>query len=289
MRAIILLAVLLTASHLDDCFGQARDPIMPTSDLPVYLQDRGTGTPTSMFGTYVRSGELLFYPFFEYYLDDDMEYSPDEFDFGLDMDFEGRYRASEGLIFLGYGLTRNLAIEMEAAIIDASLEKSSTDTSAMPAKLTESGLGDVQTQVDWRWLTETARRPEIFSYAEVVYPLQKDKVLTGTSEWEIKVGTGVIRGFKFGTITARAAVEYSSDAGTTELGEVAVEYLKRLSRFWRIYLGVEGVQDEIELITEAQWHVSDRVFVKLNNAFGITPKATDWAPEIGIMFSFPTR
>jgi len=49
------------------------------------------------------------------------------------------------------------------------------------------------------------------------------------------------------------------------------------------------VQDEIELITEAQWHVSDRVFLKLNNAFGITPKATDWAPEIGIMFSFPMR
>jgi hypothetical protein len=24
--------------------------------------------------------------------------------------------------------------------------------------------------------------------------------------------------------------------------------------------------------------------LKLNNALGVTPKATDWAPEIGVMF-----
>ena len=34
-------------------------------------RDRGTGQPTSMFGTYVRRRELLVYPFFEYYLDND--------------------------------------------------------------------------------------------------------------------------------------------------------------------------------------------------------------------------
>jgi hypothetical protein len=39
----------------------AQDPPRPT-----YLEDRGTGIPTSMFGTYVRRGELLVYPFFEY-------------------------------------------------------------------------------------------------------------------------------------------------------------------------------------------------------------------------------
>jgi hypothetical protein len=52
---------------------------------------------------------------------------------------------------------------------------------------------------------------------------------------------------------------------------------------------VEGTQDELELITEAQWHITDRIFVKLNNALGITSKATDWAPEIGIMFSIPVQ
>ncbi|MGH7452526.1 MAG: hypothetical protein ACRENG_14360, partial [bacterium] len=34
-------------------------------ELPVYLKDRGTGIRTSIFGTYVRRGELLVSPFFE--------------------------------------------------------------------------------------------------------------------------------------------------------------------------------------------------------------------------------
>jgi len=52
----------------------------------------------------------------------------------------------------------------------------------------------------------------------------------------------------------------------------------------RLKASCSSAQDEAELITEAQWHiVRDKVIVKLNNAFGITSKATDWAPEIGIM------
>ncbi|HSG99789.1 MAG TPA: hypothetical protein VLB27_07055, partial [candidate division Zixibacteria bacterium] len=125
-------------------------------------------------------------------------------------------------------------------------------------------------------------------YFEIVYPLQKDKVLIGTSDWEFKLGTGVVRGFAFGTMTARAAFEYSRAEDKFELGEIAVEYLRRLSESWRIYLGVEANQDEAELITEAQWHLSRRAFIKLNNAFGITSKATDWAPEVGVVFSVPT-
>jgi hypothetical protein len=164
-------------------------------NLPVYLKDRGTGTPTSMFGTYVRKGELLVYPFFEYYYDNDMEYSPSEFGFNLDEDFRGKYRASEGLVFIGYGLNDRWAIEIEAAVIDASLETSTDDPSDTPNKIEESGLGDVQTQIDISWLKETDHGPGFFSYAEVVYPHNKEKDLIGTSEWEIKVGTGVIRGF----------------------------------------------------------------------------------------------
>ena len=69
--------------------------------LPSYLQDRGPGIPTSMFGTYVEEGEWLFYPFFEYYLNDDEGYSPQELGYELDEDFRGEYRGYEGLIFLG--------------------------------------------------------------------------------------------------------------------------------------------------------------------------------------------
>ena len=47
--------------------------------LPPYLKDRGTGVPTSLFGTYVRRGELIVYPFFEHYRDGNLEYKPEEY------------------------------------------------------------------------------------------------------------------------------------------------------------------------------------------------------------------
>lgn len=257
-------------------------------NLPVFFGDRGTGMPTSMFGTYVRQGELLVYPFIEYYRDNDMEYKPTELGHDLDEDFRGKYRAVEGLIFIGYGVTDWLAIELEAAYIDASLEKSSDDRSTMPDKIEESGLGDVEGQIRARFLKENERRPEVYGYFEAVAPTQRgDDLLIGTPDWEFKAGLGVIKGFSWGTMTVRAAMEYSLEESKAELGEYAVEYLKRLSPAWRIYLGVEGSQDEIELIPEVQWLFSDSMFLKVNSAFGLTSKATDWAPEIGVMFAFP--
>ena len=258
-----------------------------TEDLPVYLQDRGTGIPTSMFGTYIRKHELLIYPFFEYYLDDDLEYKPEELGYGLDEDFRGKYRATEVLIFLGYGVTDWLAVEFEAALhIDASLEKAPEDVSGTPAKIEEDGTGDVEGQLRARLMRETETRPELFTYFEAVSPQQEDKVLIGTPDWEFKLGFGVIRGYSWGTMTLRLAGEYSVEEDKGELGEYAVEYLNRLSPNWRIYLGVEGNQDELELIPEAQWHIkTDRIIVKLNSAVGVTSKATDWAPEVGIVFA----
>jgi hypothetical protein len=242
-----------------------------------------------MFATYVRSGDLLIYPFFEYYLDNNAEYSPEELGYGLDEDFRGKYRASEGLIFLGYGFTDWLAIELEAAIISASLETAPEDPTDTPARIEESGTGDVEGQLRVRWARETESRPEIFSYFEAVTPQQEDKVLIGTPDWEFKLGAGVIRGFSWGTMAVRAAVEYTKEEDKYEAGEYAIEYVKRFSPKWRGYLGLEGSEDEVELITEAQWHLSRSMYVKLNNSFGVTSKATDWAPEVGVMFVIPTR
>ena len=257
-----------------------------TENLPYYFRDRGEGIPTSMFGTYITKGQLLVYPFYECYSDSDMEYSPDEFGYNLVHDYKGKYRAREGLIFFGYGITDWLAIEFETAVISAELEKSDDDTSGMPNKLKESGLGDVEGQIRWRWAEENERRPELFSYFETVFPLQKDKVLIGTQDWEYKLGIGAVKGFAFGTLTVRLATEYDRSENKTELGEYAVEYLKKLSSRWRIYGGVEGTQDEVEVITEAQLHLNRNMFFKFNNAFGATANATDWAPEIGLVFSF---
>lgn len=259
-----------------------------SSELPAYLKDRGTGQPTSMFGTYIRKGDLLVYPFFEYYLDDDAEYTPDELGYGLDRDFRGKARASEYLIFLGYGINDWLAVEFEAAWhINARLEKAPEDTTGVPNVIEESGTGDVEGQVRIRLARETETRPEFFSYFEVVSPQQEDKVLIGTPDWEYKLGMGVVRGFSFGTMTFRVAAEYSMEESAVELGEYALEYLNRLSPTWRVYLGLEGNQDELEFIPEAQWHIrTDKVVVKLNSALGVTSKATDWAPEVGVVFSF---
>jgi hypothetical protein len=257
------------------------------TDLPAYLQDRGTGLPTSMFGTYIREKELLVYPFFEYYYDNDIEYTPNELGYGQDVDYRGKYRAAEGLIFLGYGVTDWLAIEFEAAVIDASLEKAPEDTTGVPDKIEESGTGDVEGQIRARLKRESEGSPEIFTYFEAVSPQQEDKVLIGTPDWEFKLGFGVVRGFSWGTMTLRLAGEYNKEEDKGELGEYAVEYLNRLSPKWRVYLGVEGNQDELELIPEAQWHIrQDRIIVKLNSAVGVTSKATDWAPEVGVVFAF---
>jgi hypothetical protein len=49
---------------------------------------------------------------------------------------------------------------------------------------------------------------------------------------------------------------------------MAVEYLKRISPSVRLFAGVEAEQDEVELITEAQWFLRPNLFLKLNNSFG---------------------
>ena len=264
---------------------QARAQQAGGSELTTWRQrDRGPGQPTSMFGTYIRRGEWLVYPFVERYKDKNFEYSPDEFGHGLDADFRGTYYATEALIFIGYGLTDRLAFEFEAAVISAEMGKAPNDPSTFPAEIEESGLGDVEGQLRYRWNNETDRAPEVFSYFETVFPLQKNKQLIGTQDWEFKLGTGVVRGFSFGTLTARAAMEYDAADGNVALGEMAVEYLKRLNSSFRVYAGVEGVQDEIEGIFEVQWFLKPNVFLKFNNAFGLTSKATDYAPEFGLMF-----
>ena len=277
---IILLGVLLTAVP-----ATAQGPA-PAEATP-FLRDRGDGVPTSMCGTYVRKGELLVYPFFEWYSDSDLEYTPAELGFGSPDEYRGRYRASEGLLFVGYGLTNNLAVELEAAMISAELRKAVTDMSALPARYRESGLGDVEMQLRWRFANETASRPEGFTYFETVFPTQGSRRLIGTGGWEYKVGFGVTRGFAWGTGTFRVDGEYSTEEGKFDAGEYALEYLKRLSPAWRVYGALEGNQlDEVSLITEAQWQFHRRAFLKVNNGWGLTTNATDIAPEIGVMISF---
>jgi len=242
-----------------------------------------------LFGTYVRRGEWLLYPFYELSKNGDEEYEPEELGFNGRGEFTGEQEEQEHIIYVAYGLTDRLMVELEGELhARATLRKGSGDTSGMPDKLEESGLGDVEAQARWRWSAETSRRPELFSFFEMGYPFQSDKVLIGTQEWELGLGLGAIKGFRWGTVTGRVSLGYEGGEGGEglELGEYAVEYLKRATPVWRFVGAIEGEDDEVELVVEAQAHLSDRIFIKLNSGFGLTAKASDFAPEVGVVFSF---
>jgi hypothetical protein len=265
------------------------DPAAQPGDAtgqPPYLADRGRGIPTSMFGTYIRKNEWLVYTFYEYTKTTGFEYAPEELGFTGNQEHFGTLTEKEGLLFVSYGLTDRLAVEFEGALhASASLRKAADDFSAVPSRLEESGLGDVEGQVRWRWAEETERRPEMVSFFEFVFPFQKDRVLLGTQEWEFGLGFAVIKGHPWGTLTGRVGLSHSE--GQLEVGEYAVEYLKRLSPTWRFLAAIEGEQtDEIQVIAEAQARLGRHVVLKLNSGFGVTRKAPDYAPEIGLLFSF---
>jgi hypothetical protein len=260
-------------------------------NLPSYVKDRGTGVAASLFGTYIRQGQLLFYPFIEYSRDNNREYQPAEFGLGGNVDFRGRFHGSAGQFFVGYGITDWLALEFEAAFQSATLRKSPRDTFATPAKIHESGVGDIEGQLRARLKRENDHFPEIFSYAEITVPSQRHKLLIGDPDWDVKPGVGLVKGFSWGTVTLRIAAEYNHRESKLDLGEGAVEYLKRLSSSVRLYLAVEGgeggAMDEWDFISGVQLRVRDFVSLKVDNALGISSKATDWAPQIGLMFALP--
>ena len=256
-------------------------------DLPSYLRDRGTGVRMSMLGTYVRDGELLVYPFFEWYADHNLEYKPSELGYGLNRDYRGRFRASEGILFFAYGISPDLAVEFESAVITAELRKSPLDSATVPARFRESGLGDVEGQIRWRVQRETEKRPEIYTFFETVLPLQRTRHIIGTQDWEFSAGFGLTRGFGWGTLTFRASAEYAREARQIDAGEYAIEYMRRLSSAWRVIAAIEGTQiDEVALLTEVQWRFARNAILKMNNGWGFTPNATDFAPEVGVMFAF---
>jgi hypothetical protein len=255
--------------------------------LPPYLADRGRGMAVSLFGTYVRKGEWLVYAFHEYTKTSSFEYTPEELGFPGNEDRFGTLTEREELLFVSYGITERLEVEIEGALqATASLEKGGDDISAVPDRLKESGLGDVEGHIRFRWAEEGPRRPELFSFFEAGFPFQRDNVLLGIQDWQYALGFGAIKGHRWGTLTARVSLAYDQADAQLEFGEYAVEYLKRLSPTWRFVAAVEAETDEVQLILEGQARLGRHVLLKLNSGFGVTRKAPDVAPEIGLLFSF---
>ncbi len=260
--------------------------------LPYYLQDRGPGIPTSQFGTYIENGQWMVYPFYEYSSNNDEEYDPREFGFPTpgvvgEEEFFGKGTQHEAVLFIGYGFSDALAFEFEAELYaSATLDKAVLDTSPLPARTKESGFAGAEAQLRWLWGKETRERPALYSFFEVEFPFQDKKVLIGATDVEFAVGAGFIRGFEWGTLNGRVSVAYDGAESKVELGEYALEYLKRVSDRWRIVATLEGEEDEVSIIGEAQWTLRPGAVLKLNSGFGITKKAADFAPEIGVLFVF---
>jgi hypothetical protein len=287
-HAPLLVLLLVTAAGVLPRTGRAQ-----STPEPGYLRDRGPGVASSLAGIYIRKGELLVHPFFEYVRDDNREYQPQEFGVGPDVDFRGRARRRAGQLFLGYGVTDWLALEVEGAYLRETLSRSARDTFPTPSKIDESGITDLEAQIRVRPLRETARRPEVYAFLEITARAQENKLLIGDPDWDFRPGLGLTRGFSWGTLTARVTGEYNRAGKNLDFGEVALGYLKRLHPAWRVYLGVEGgeggAMDEWELIPGVQWSPLPTLLVRVESPLGLSSKAADWSPQFGFVFALPPR
>ncbi len=61
---------------------------------------------------------------------------------------------------------------------------------------------------------------------------------------------------------------------------------RHTSDTWRFVFSYEAEGDEVAAIFEAQWFLQPDVFLKLNNAVGLSRAAPEFAPEFGVMFVF---
>lgn len=280
MRPLASLLALLVALDLGSIHAQ---------DQP-FLRDRGPGLSTSMFGAYVRPGEWLIMPFYEHTRDRNREYQPKEFGLGPDIDFRGRFHSHAAQVFVAYGVNEWLALEFEAAYLSATLHKSPADNSAVPSVISEKGITDIEGQVRARLMRETAGRPELFFYAELVAPTQTSKLIISEPDFDVKPGLGVIKGFGFGTLTGRINLEWNHEEKKLDLGELSVEYLRRISPSLVLFLDFEGGEtgalDEWETVQGIHLNLTRSISLRFDNSIGISSKASDWVPQVGIMFSF---
>lgn len=245
------------------------------------------GVATSLLGTFIYKSQHILYALYEYEINEESEYTPRELGYTGNQEFLGKSTLHEALIFYSYGLSDYLAIEMEAALYtNEKLERDSADMSGIPDKIEESGLGEIEAQLRYRFSEESIAWPEFFGYTEIIFPFQKDKKLIGAHAWEIVQGFGIIKEFIFGTMAIRSSAAYDFDEKKLEMGEYAVEYFKDLSSRYRLVTAIEGEDDEISWIGEIQLSIGKNAILKLNTGIGLTEKAADFAPELGLLWNF---
>src|SRR2546423_14132383 len=98
--------------------------------------------------------------------------------FGSGEDFRGHYRSNEAAIFLAYGVTDWLALELEGSQISGTFDKSSADTSGLPARIRATGTADIGGQARLRLRHGRGHGPELFASGEGLPPPHRHQPLS---------------------------------------------------------------------------------------------------------------
>lgn len=278
-KAFLLAATLLCGPQLAGA---------QSAGQPDFLADRGDGIRTSLLATYIRPKEFVVYPFYEYTRTKNFEYKASDLGYVGEVDYLGKKVEHEYLLFLGYAFNDSWMLEFESALHSrVRFTKAPDDpVTAVPSEIRESGLGDTEAQLRWRYAKETETRPEITFAFQTVFPLQKKKKLLGTQAWEFAAGVVLTKGYSFGTMSLRAQINHDRGDRETKFGEYAIDYLKKLSPQWTVALTLEGEESEVGIVGELQYNLSKDAMIKINSGFGLSKKDRAFAPEIGVLFRF---
>ena len=254
------------------------------------LRDRGPGVSTSLTGIYVNDGEWLGSATYQNLENRGFQYAPEEFGFPDENDYLGKYKFSGGIFFAGYGLSDSVSLGLKVTGGSAKFNKASDDPSALPAEVKESGLGEVAPELTWRFMRETASRPELFTYVSVLIPHDSDNRLLGTEDWVVLPGIGINRGFSWATLSARMGFEYdTASTSTLDFGQWTVEGQRRFSDAWWLSAGLVGTVgggnnfDEVWQTTYVEWSANPHVTVRFGSRIGLTTMTEGWTGELGIV------
>ena len=154
----------------------------------------------------------------------------------------------------------------------------------------ESGISTIAPELTWRFMTETAHRPELFAIVSAQIPQNRDKNLVGTPDWFVLPGIGLNRGFSWATLTARMNFEYdAASASTIDFGKWSIEGQRRFSDAWWLSAGLEGQVgggnnfDEAWQTTFVQWSPTPHVAVRFGSRIGLTQMTEGWTGELGLV------
>jgi len=258
------------------------------------VSHRLPGLPTTIPGLYLSEGTAIADLAAGRFQNLGFEYSPEEFGFSLEQDFQGEYRASQARFFLGIGLTPNLAIAFRASAADARFNKDASDSSALPEETKESGLEALSAELVWRFLGTDGGETEFFLLTQFVIPHDGDKLLLAQDGLAVLPQIGVIRAFPWAVIEGRLGLEYDAGSETPfDVGRWNVQLLRELVPTLRIGVGLDGQIggannfDEVWFVSHLQWAMSSNVILRASSDLGLTALTKGWSPQLGAIVRLP--